>query len=1480
METAGNALQRCGAFPAERSSMKWYGKLCREWKRTLCLTCSFALVLSAVPAKPVLAEGTAGQESLAETGSGGTETAGDTEGAGQTEESAEETARPENNGEDGIGQNPGGDGMEETGQNPGNVENTEGTAADQGKTETETRSDRDSEPDKEDSGGNMADAETDIASDMGVPAAEEDGAAGRGSEMENGETEETEETAMPYSLDNAYTDTQGNVFHYVLDEGGNVVITGITLSGQALEIPDSINGAAVAAVSSGSNSCVVSNPETAIPSLYVNCGSVGAYVFSGLHIGTLTVGEKVACFEESTEDGGSSHYWSQFAGSTVGKMCFYAPNLVMGHTQEKGLTNYMYGPFEGAAVGEIEIGAGVVSIPEYLLYGAKMEMERLEIHAATVGAYAFASENISIGELTVGKEVSQFLEDYYSSDILHHWNQFKGVAVGRLRYDAPDLSMMHTAGTGLTNYMYGPFEGAAVGEIEIGAGVVSIPEYLLYGAKMEMERLEIHAATVGAYAFASENISIGELTVGKEVSQFLEDYYSSDTSHHWNQFKGVTVGKLCYAAPDLSMMHTAGTGLTNYMYGPFEGAAIGEIEIDKGVISIPEYLLYEAKMEMDALEIHAATVGAYAFASKNISIGELTVGREVSQFLEDYYSSDTSHHWNQFKGVAVGKLRYDAPDLAMVHTAGTGLTNYIYGPFEGAGIGALEIGADVEVIPEYFLYNAFLTTDALEIHVPKIGAYAFAGSGISIGTLTLGEEVAEFTEDIYSSSSAHYWKQFAGVKVGKLKFSAINLVTVHTKARGLTNNIYAPFEGASIGALEIGIDVEAVPEYFLYNALFTADALEIHVPKIGAYAFAGSGISIGTLTIGREVAALSEDYYSTVNSHYWNQFLNGRFGRVVYAADCAAAENSVASYGTNSTYIYGPFQKSEIGTLVIADNVECIPDYLFYNAKMALDSLTINVPVIGAQAFQGAGIAIKTLTVGERVRHLAAAKYGSSSYRYWQQFRDADIGAVNYNAVSAVLDGSGTGANFYYSPFYKTGIDALNLGDGVDVIPAFLFYEAILEQEELAIHARAVGSSAFYSSGISIGVLTIGEEVEELSFVKSGSYYYFRQFGGMEIGTLIYEPKYAATGASCSAGPFHNAHVGSVSFGSSVAVVPNYLFYNAKIAFGDFTVNIPTVGCYSFSGPDISFGNLTIGENVSSFLVNAGNYSRAFDNSTVEGSLNYNAKAARLDTEASSTYGPFYDIAAGSLSVGENVRFLDRRLFRGNRFESCTVYAVAVSEEHMGQTLTASYLPASKYLNIHHNSGFADYFTAKAEEIGWMCRDFFTVTYGDKVFDEDSGEYMVEVMRECSVCGYTEGGFEDLDDSYEVHLSIPVEVPLLFSESKKSYEGSAEVYAYGRLGNAYEGVRLSVDSAAENFGLAETGGEKVDVSTYLAAGFSSGSEAVFTPAQVLGNGEAFSNGDMEKLYMDSLAVSVKGIAFLRSGTGNYAIPIPLRVEIF
>ena len=71
-----------------------------------------------------------------------------------------------------------------------------------------------------------------------------------------------------------YTDEQGNLFTYELDEEGNATITGITVSGAALTIPDVISEAPVIAVANGS-SCVVSNPEVTIPELTINCNIIG-----------------------------------------------------------------------------------------------------------------------------------------------------------------------------------------------------------------------------------------------------------------------------------------------------------------------------------------------------------------------------------------------------------------------------------------------------------------------------------------------------------------------------------------------------------------------------------------------------------------------------------------------------------------------------------------------------------------------------------------------------------------------------------------------------------------------------------------------------------------------------------------------------------------------------------------------------------------------------------------------------------------------------------------------------------------------------------------------------------------------------------------------------------------------------------------------------------------------------------------------------
>ena len=107
---------------------------------------------------------------------------------------------------------------------------------------------------------------------------------------------ETETEAIAEAAtDLSYTDENGNVYTYILDEIGNATITGITVSGAALVIPEVIDDAPVVAVNNA-NQCVVTNPGIRIPELTINCPTVGERAFYGTTLGTLTIGEDIKAF--------------------------------------------------------------------------------------------------------------------------------------------------------------------------------------------------------------------------------------------------------------------------------------------------------------------------------------------------------------------------------------------------------------------------------------------------------------------------------------------------------------------------------------------------------------------------------------------------------------------------------------------------------------------------------------------------------------------------------------------------------------------------------------------------------------------------------------------------------------------------------------------------------------------------------------------------------------------------------------------------------------------------------------------------------------------------------------------------------------------------------------------------------------------------------------------------------------------------------
>ena len=290
-----------------------------------------------------------------------------------------------------------------------------------------------------------------------------------------------------------------------------------------------------------------------------------------------------------------------------------------------------------------------------------------------------------------------------------------------------------------------------------------------------------------------------------------------------------------------------------------------------------------------------------------------------------------------------------------------------------------------------------------------------------------------------------------------------------------------------------------------------------------------------------------------------------------------------------------------------------------------------------------------------------------------------------------------------------------------------------------------------------------------------------------------------------------------------------------------------------------------------------GNVNYGFENITAE-TVIYDIPAAEITSTDAKTYGPFYGADITNFVLGEHVEFIHSQLLRGNEFTNCYVYPVDAGEGYLEQTFTKAYLPTTEHLYVHYYSDFRAYFDNQVTEYHWLCVDYFDTTYGDKVFDEETEEYEVEIFKTCSVCGYEEQGTEELDNSYDVYLSIPVDIPLTFDAEEEAYTGSEQVYAYGTLGNAYEGLQIVVDRDSESYGKAVMGESSYLISSYLSVGFHDGEAAVFSLEQLEANAACVQAG-APVVYQDEMQVQVDALAFIEGGAGYYQISIPIRMEL-
>ncbi len=1253
-----------------------------------------------------------------------------------------------------------------------------------------------------------------------------------------------------------YTDEQGNIFTYVLDEEGNATITGITVSGAALTIPETISDAPVIAVAN-ENSCVVSNPTVTIPELTINCNTIGVKAFSGLKIGTLTIGEDVKAFSIMTDSNYSfKHYYYQFQNATIEKVSFQAVELNIAYATDSN-TDDFYGPFQGAKIGALEIGSNVTLIPELLFLGTTMNLETLELQVERIGAYAFCSNNISIDHLIIGENVKTYEEFSNSSPTFHHWQQFSTAKIGTLTFLANELDLEHEQENNGTGSLYAPFQNAIIGTLEIGSEITRLPEMFIGGSNITIEELTITQNAVGAYAFSGAGISIGTLTLTNTDITFEESYYNTDLFHHFEQFSEAQVGNLKLYTPNLQLEKRLGKTSSSNVYAPFAEATVGTLEIGESVEVIPDYFLCNATMSMEELTINTPVIGSKAFGSPYISFGTLTIGENVTTFPESYYSTDIFHRWNQFAGTNIGHLIYKATAAAVINDVEgmAGSNPDCYGPFHGATIGSFTHTENVTCIPNYLLKDSKISMEELYLDMPTIGAMAFRGVNISIGKLTLGEHVEVLNVSAGSNNTFQYWNQFSKTTIGEVYFNVPSLVLVDEAEHD--NNCQGPFYESKIGKLYLADAVERIPAYCFNGATLNQEELAIHAKTIGVRAFSSSNISIGTLTISGDV----ETFESVLSGNltYFRQFANNTIGTLKYYPVNA----------TTGTVCYkGIFDEAKIGALELDEAVEVVPNYLLYNAIMELEDYTLEVPVIGYYSFSSKKIKFQKLTVAEGVTTFLA-----NSSNYNRAFDNCTIEQLDYMATEARMEKL---TSYPYGPFaYNTVIHGLTIGDNVKVIPYGCFWDADLNVEELTINNAAIGYAAFYGDDVKIGTLNLGKNVTYDGVLSNQ----LNTFAWANIGTVNYNsnainPEWSTASSSC--GMFAYTTISELNIGEDVETIPAFMFRNAKMKLESLTIPCAW-SYYAFYSSDIVIGTLTLNGDVEE-INHLSNQNLGFGMNEID-TLVYEIPAATFNTTKTNAYGAFYNAEITNLILGEQVEYMDYRMLRGNTITNCYVYPVRASEDFLAQALTAGYLPTCTNLHIHYNSDFKPMFSNAVTEYHWLCVDYFDTTYGDKVMDEETGEYVVEIFKTCSICGYEETDTEELDNSYDVYLSIPVEIPLTFDKEQKCYRGSELVYAYGTLGNAYEGVQLVVDRNSDTFGKALMGENIYDISSYLSVGFIGGESAVFDTTQLSENAGYVTAGELDALHQEQMKVSVDALAFIESGAGEYQISIPLRFEL-
>ena len=592
---------------------------------------------------------------------------------------------------------------------------------------------------------------------------------------------------------------------------------------------------------------------------------------------------------------------------------------------------------------------------------------------------------------------------------------------------------------------------------------------------------------------------------------------------------------------------------------------------------------------------------------------------------------------------SVGKLRYS------INSDGVSVT--VRGYVDGYTTGALIIPPSVSrsgqtyavtAIRNYAFYDCSGFTGNLVIpnSVITIGGYAFEGCSGFTGSLTIPNSVTTIGYNAFQNCSG---------------FTEVHYNATNCSCDG------SPFNGCG-GTLVIGDEVERIPAKMFYNGGFTGSlTIGNSVTEIGNNAFSGCSGFTGDLVIPNSVTTIGGYAFSgcsgftgiltipnsvtTIGGSAFNNCCG--FMEVHYnATNCADA-----------TWDSGCFCGCG-GALVIGDEVERIPAYMFYDDGLTWDgrftgSLTIgnSVTEIGYYAFSGCSGFTGNLVIPNSVITIGGYAFsgcsgftgiltipnsvttiGSYAFNNCSGFTE-----VHYNAISC--------ADADY-PFTNCG-GTLVIGDEVERIPAKMFYNGgFTGSLSIPNSVATIGGSAFAGCSGFTGSLTIPNSVTSIG----GSV--FANCSGFN-GSLTIPNSVTTIGVrafiNCS------GFTGSLTIPNSVTEIGSYAFSNCSGFTGSLTISnsVTTIDEHTFSGCSGFTGDLVIPNSVTTIVYASFNNCSGFT-----GDLVIPNSVTTISTYAFRECRGF----SGSLTIPNSVTSIDNSAFAGCTFNGLNVDMISIPD--------------------------------------------------------------------------------------------------------------------------------------------------------------------------------------------------------------------------